>query len=359
MIFQRSTRREFTQSAAGVFVALFAILLTTQLIRFLGEAARGAISPEAVVALLGFSALNYIPTLLSLAAFIAILLSLSRSYRDSEMVVWFSSGVSLAAWLRPVFVFMAPLVVVIGALSLYASPWAQSRSAEYRRGLDGQHDTGQAVPGEFQESSSGKRVVFVEAIGDDATFVRNVFVATTEDGRTGVTMADRGYQEFANSGDRFVVLENGKRYEVMPGSPEFRVLEYERYAVRIEAKEIRGVEKTPKNTPTSELLKSDDSASKGELLWRLSLPISALVLAMMAIPMSFVNPRAGRSANLLFALVTYVVYNNLITVSQAWVAAGKVSFLSAMFGVHVFMLALLPILFFRRIAVRARGLFGQ
>ena len=92
MIFQRAIRREFTHSAAGVFVALFAILLTTQLIRFLGQAAQGSIAPEAVVALLGFSALNYVPALLSLASFIAILLSLSRSYRDSEMVVWFSSG---------------------------------------------------------------------------------------------------------------------------------------------------------------------------------------------------------------------------------------------------------------------------
>ena len=104
MIFQRAIRREFTHSAAGVFVALFAILLTTQLIRLLGQAAQGSIAPEAVVALLGFAALNYVPTLLSLASFIAILLSLSRSYRDSEMVVWFSSGLSLAAWVRPVMV---------------------------------------------------------------------------------------------------------------------------------------------------------------------------------------------------------------------------------------------------------------
>ena len=101
MIFQRATRREFTQSAAGVFVALFAILLTTQLIRLLSEAASGAVAPEAVVALLGFSALHYIPALLSLSAFVAIVLSLSRAYRDSEMVVWFSSGVSLSPLASP------------------------------------------------------------------------------------------------------------------------------------------------------------------------------------------------------------------------------------------------------------------
>ena len=194
MIFQRATRREFTQSAAGVFVALFAILLTTQLIRLLSEAASGAVAPEAVVALLGFSALHYIPALLSLSAFVAILLSLSRAYRDSEMVVWFSSGVSLLAWIRPVLVFLAPLLIAISALSLFASPWALSKSAEYRGALSSQRDAGQVSPGAFQESASGSRVVFVEAVADDQTFVRNVFVSSVENQRLGVTMATRGHQ---------------------------------------------------------------------------------------------------------------------------------------------------------------------
>ena len=147
MIFQRAARREFTHSAAGVFVALFAILLTTQLIRLLAEAAQGSVAPEAVVALLGFSALHYIPALLSLSAFIAILLALSRSYRDSEMVVWFSSGVSLLAWVRPVLVFTLPLVIAISGLSLFVSPWALSKSAEYRGALSSRKDAGQTTPG--------------------------------------------------------------------------------------------------------------------------------------------------------------------------------------------------------------------
>ncbi|WP_153111355.1 LPS export ABC transporter permease LptF [Propionivibrio limicola] len=357
MIFQRATRREFTHSAAGVFVALFAILLTTQLIRFLGEAAQGSIAPEAVVALLGFSALNYIPALLSLAAFIAILLSLSRSYRDSEMVVWFSSGISLLAWIRPVLVFTLPLVVAIGGLSLFVSPWALSQSAEYRRNLESQRDASQASPGAFQESSSGDRVIFVEAVADDASYVKNVFVSSVQNRRLGVTMAARGYQETASNGDRFIVLENGSRYEVEPGTPEFRVLEYGRYALRVETKEARGIERTSKNTPTFELLEKDVPSYRAELLWRLSVPISAVVLALLAIPLSFVNPRAGRSANMLLAIFTYLVYNNLMTVVQAWVASGRISFAAGLIGVHLFMLLLLPVLFFRRIAVRSFPLF--
>ncbi len=351
MIFQRATRREFTQAAAGVFVALFAILLTTQLIRLLGEAAQGEIAPEAVVALLGFSSLNYIPTLLSLSTFVAILLSLSRCYRDSEMVVWFASGQSLLAWVRPVMVFVFPLLVAIAVLSLFVSPWALSQSAQYRGQLESRKYAGQASPGAFQESSSGELVVFVEAASEEAGEVNNVFVSSMQHQRLGVTMAATGHQEIAPNGDRFIVLENGRRYEVEPGSPEFRILEYARYAIRIETREARGIEKSPKNTPTLELLASDQPRYRAELLSRISVPVSTIVLALLAIPLSFVNPRAGRSANLLLALFSYMIYHNLLVVSQAWVASGRISFFTGAVAVHLLMTCLLPLMFFRRIAV--------
>jgi lipopolysaccharide export system permease protein len=359
MIFQRAIWREFTQSAAGVFIALFAILMTTQLIRLLGDAAEGAIAPEAVAALLGFSALNYIPTLLSLSSFIAILLALSRSYRDSEMVVWFSCGVPLTAWVRPVLSFALPLVLAIAALSFFVSPWALSESAEYRGNLENRRDAGQVTPGAFQESSAGDRVVFVEDVSEDERSVRNVFVSVMRDGRLGVTMAASGYQEYAENGDRFIVLQNGRRYEAQPGTVEFRIMEYARYAVRIETKEARGIEKTPRSTPTKDLIGSDSRAYQAELLWRISMPVSAVILAMLAIPLSFVNPRAGRSANFLLALFVYLVYNNLMTIGQAWVASGRFSFSAGLFGIHLVMFCLLPLLLFRRIAVFSFARFSR
>jgi lipopolysaccharide export system permease protein len=353
MIFQRAVRREFTQAAVGVFVALFAILLTTQLIRLLGQAASGQVASEAVVALLGFAALNSLPVLLSLTVFMAILLTLSRSYRDSEMVVWFASGQSLVAWVRPVLTFALPVVVTIALLSLLISPWALKMSAEYRQKLSGQsrNDTAQVAPGAFKESGSGDRVVFVEAVADDSSLVRNVFVSSLQHQKLGVMMASSGHSEQMENGDRFMILENGRRYEVTPGQPEFRILEFARYALRVETKESQGIEKTPRNTSTRELLKNRSAAALAEVLWRVGVPISALVLALLAIPMSFVNPRAGRSANLILALLTFTIYSNLLSVSQAWVTQGRLSFDLGWWLVHVVMAALLPLLFFRRIAV--------
>lgn len=354
MIFHRAVRREFTQTAIGVFVALFAILLTTQLIRLLNEAAVGSVASEAVAALLGFSALNYLPVLLSLTLFMAILLTLSRSYRDSEMVVWFSSGLPLTAWVRPVLAFALPVVAAIALLSLLLSPWALSKSAEFRQKVTDRSDSSQVAPGAFKEATTADRVVFVEALSDDASQVRNVFVSSMQDGQLGVMMAAGGHQEHAPNGDRFMVLENGRRYEVTPGSPEFRIVDFGRYALRVETKESQGIEKTPKNTSTRELLRHPGNpANMAELLWRIGVPISALVLALLAIPMSFVNPRAGRSSNLIMALLIYAIYSNLLSVSQAWVAQGKMSFDAAWWPIHLLMLALLPLLFFRRIALHS------
>jgi lipopolysaccharide export system permease protein len=351
MIFQGAVRREFAHSAAGVFTALFAILVTTQLVRLLNEAAQGSIEADAVAALLGFSALNYLPPLLSLSLFVAILLTLSRSYRDSEMVVWFSAGLPLTAWIRPVLIFAMPLVVTIAVLSWFLSPWALSQSAEFRGKLSMRKDTGQVSPGTFQETSAGDRVIFVEAVSEDTTQVHNVFVSEARGERVGVTMASTGHRITMPNGDRFIVLENGNRYEFTPATAEYRILEYARYAVRIETKESRGLEPTPKTMPTLELIGIDSPLHRAELLWRLSMPFSAIVLALLAIPLSFVNPRAGRSANMLLAVLVYLIFNNLLTISQGWVASGKVSFALGLTAVHLMVLCGLPLFFYHRIAV--------
>jgi lipopolysaccharide export system permease protein len=352
MIFERAARREFAQAAAGISVVLLAILTSTQLIRLLKDAAGGRIAPEAVISLLGFATLNYLPVVLSLTLFVAILMSLSRAYRDSEMVIWFAAGQPLTAWIRPVFRFAAPIVLAIAALSGFLSPWASFNSADYKERLSARNDVSQISPGAFREASSGQRVFFVEALADDASRVGNVFVASVQDGKLGVVMSEAGYQETAENGDRFMVLENGRRYEVEPGLPAFKVMAFEKYRVRTEDSTPRSAGRSPSRMPMDELLKDSSAKARGELLWRIGVPLSALVLAFMAIPLSYVNPRAGRSANMLMAILIYATYSNLLSLSQAWVSQEKVSFWIAVWAVHVLMLLPVLLLFYRRIAIR-------
>jgi lipopolysaccharide export system permease protein len=348
-IFQRSALREFSQNAVAVFVALFAILLTTQLIRLLNQAAGGKVASEAVVALLGFGAINYLPIVLSLTLFISVLLSLSRAYRDSEMVVWFSCGLPLTAWVRPVLKFALPFVLAIGALSVFLSPWALSKSAEYRQRMDQRDDVSQVSPGAFKESSQADRVFFVEAVEGDEGRVKNIFISSVQHGRLGVMAAAEGHTESMPNGDRFLVMDKGRRYEGTPGTTEYRVMEFERYAVRIETKEVRGLESSPKNRSAIDLVQDPTPGNLGELVWRLGIPLAALNLVLLAIPLSFVNPRAGRTNNLIFAILTYMIYSNLLSVSQAWVTQGKISFVVGVLVVHVLMFVMLLVLFFRRL----------
>ncbi|MDD5298665.1 MAG: LPS export ABC transporter permease LptF [Rhodocyclaceae bacterium] len=354
MILQRSVAREFASVAVAVFVALFAILLTTQLIRLLGQAAGGELASEAVVALLGFGALNYLPILLSLTVFVAVLLTLSRCYRDSEMIVWFTSGVPLTAFIGPVLRFALPIVVVIALLSLFLSPWALGKSAEYKNRVESRDDVSQVSPGAFRESAGADRVLFVEGVdgvASTAARVRNVFVSSMQHGRLGVMVASQGHVETMGNGDRFVVLENGRRYEGEPGKPEYRITEFKRYAVRIETAEGEKVQDTPKTLPSWELARKPTLPNLGELLWRLGLPLAALNLALLAIPLSFVSPRAGRTNNLVLAILTYLTYNNVLSVSQAWVSQGRLPFHIGIWAVHLAMFVLLVALFYRRILV--------
>ncbi len=353
MIFQRAAQREFAQTAAAVFVALFAITLTTQLIRLLGQAAGGRVASEAVVALLGFSSLNLLPVILSLTLFVSVLLSLSRMYRDSEMSIWFSSGQPLTAWIRPVVLFATPVVLAIAALSLLLTPWAIEQREAYQKRMNNRDDMARVTPGAFRESAQGERVFFVEAVGgnEESTRVRNIFINSIQHGRLGVVAASQGHTEVAENGDRFVVLTDGRRYEGNAGEKAYRVMEFERYAIRMETAEMRGIDISPRMLSTWTLLKEQTDANMGELLWRIGVPLSAFTLAILAIPLSLVNPRSGRTNNLIFALLTFMIYSNMISISQAWVVRGRVPFEIAVWATHLPMVLVLVAMFWKRQSV--------
>jgi lipopolysaccharide export system permease protein len=353
MIFLRAAQREFANAAIAVFVALFAILVTTVLIRLLGQAAGGSVPSEAVVALIGFGALAQLPIVLSLTAFIAVLMTLSRSYRDSEMVVWFAAGVPLTRWIRPVLRFVVPLVLIIAGTTFVLAPWAQYKSVEYKARLNNQDDAARVAPGVFRESSGAQRVFFVEVGADGDGRVKNVFVSTMQGGKLGVMVAEEGFVENRPNGQRFVVLEHGRRYEGTPGSPDYSVMQFERYSVRLEAKAMTDLPTRTRMLSTLELLRVQQPDYLGELSSRIGMPLAALILSLLAIPLSFVNPRAGRTNNLIMAILIYLIYSNMISVAQAWIAHGKVGFVTGLVVPHALMLTVLIGYFYKRLIVVA------
>lgn len=350
MIFRTALLRELATSAVAIFLVLLGISITTQLVRLLGQAASGMITSTGVVALLGFTLVGYLPILLSVTLFIAVLMTLTRSYRDSEMVVWFSCGLGLTRWIRPVLTFSLPLVLTIALLSLLLSPWAVQKAEDFRRQMDSRDEVAQVTPGVFHESRRADRVYLVEEVAGKANLVANVFVSSTQNGKLGVMVAQSGFQETAANGDRFLVLLNGRRYEGEPGSPEYKIFEFGRYAMRIETAESALRAPTTKTMSTLDLMRDPEPRNLGELSWRVGLPASALILCLLAIPLSFVNPRAGRSMNIVLAILVYMVYSNLLSIMQASIAQSRIDFLVGMWGVHAVMVLLLLGMFYQRLS---------
>jgi lipopolysaccharide export system permease protein len=357
MIFRRSLVRELTATAVGLFLVLLAILFTNLVLRLLTRAAGGSVAPDGILALLGFNALFYFNILLSVALFLTVLLTLSRWYRDSEMIVWFTSGQSLAACLRPILLFAAPFLVAILALSLFLSPWAEQRKIEFERQLESRDDISFITPGLFREFSRANLVVFVESINPLTNTVQNVFLHSVEDKQDATTVAARGKLEDMPNGDRFIVLENGRRYQGTPGSADYRVVEFERLGRRIEPNEVRALPTSTKAIPTAALIAADGRVEKAELFWRLSVPVSAFVLTLLAMPLAYVNPRVGRSFNLVAATFLYMLYSNCLNIVQSMIAQGRLDFWAGLVLPHAIALLLVVLLFRQQLSVT--GLFAR
>lgn len=357
MIFRRALYAELTKAVFLVFSALLAITLTTFGIRFLGQAASGAMAPGDLLAFLTFVLLNYLPIILALTLFIAVLLTLSRSYRDSEMVIWFSSGLSLAAWVRPVLFFIAPFILAIASISLWVTPWATQKNEQRLHQMDAESQLALLSPGVFRELPHADTVYFVEGISGAAATVHNVFVQSNAHGRSTIVVARDGYQKTGPDGERFLVLTGGLRYDGVPGQPAFRMMQFRQYWMRLQAAPPQPVAASTKNLASGQLLRHPTRQNIAEFQWRVSRPLVALLLVLLAIPLSFVNPRAGRSMNLIYAILIFMIYNNLLGVAQSWVESGRLAPGIGLWGVHALMLLLTVGLFYRRLALAS--LFGR
>ncbi len=348
MIFQRAIRRELLQTVGAVFTTLFTIVITVMLIRILGDAAAGKIAPTDVAAMLGFASLGYLPVILSMTAFISVLQVVARNYQDSEMVVWFASGVSLTRWVRPVMAVGAPLVIMTAMLSIWLTPWANRSAAEYKERFQHREDIARVSPGKFQESSRGDKIFFVEGMANDASKVNNVFVRERGK-RDTVVAAEEGTVEVSADGERKLELFRGRRYDGAPGDKEFRTVEFKKYTVLMSTGETALKEnKAARSLTTWQLVEQPTPSNLAELLWRVAIPLMCALQMLIAVPLGFVNPRRGRGLNLMIALLLAITYNNLIGVLQGGVATGRMSFGLTWWPIHLAVLLLVMLLFFWR-----------
>ena len=326
----------------GTLIVILTIVLTMMLIRTLGMAAGGAVAPQDVVLLLGYTALGHLPTMLALSLFIAVVTSLGRMYRDSEMAIWFASGIPITRFVRPVLRMGWPVLLLVALLVLFVWPWGNQQSTDLRDRYQQRSDLSRVSPGVFQTSRDGKRVFFIERDSPDAANARNVFILSNNGTREAVTSARGGHLENVDD-ERWLVLERGQRNEADSANGDKMLSSFDSYRVLAGERALRRAEeRPPKAMRTIDLLRQPTLRNQGELVWRIGLLCGAANLLLLAIGLAATNPRRASNWNLLLALLAFVIYYNFINLSQAWVGSGRFGLGTALVGLHggAFVLAL-------------------
>ena len=334
MLFDSTVRRELSRSFGATLVVILTIVITMMLIRTLGQAAGGVVAPADVVLLLGYTSLGYLPMMMALSLFIAVVVTLGRMYRDSEMVIWFASGVGLGRFVRPVLRMAWPVLVVVGLLLILVWPWGNQSSTELRGRYEQRSDLSRIAPGVFQTSRDGSRVFFVDRASQAEVNAHQIFILTRQADQESVTSARSGHLEQVGP-DRQLVLTEGQRNTIAALDGARSLASFERYSVLVDERAVSDAQaQPPKAMPTLALLLDPTARNQGELAWRFGMLLASGNLLLLGVGLAASNPRRASNWNLLFALLTFVVYFNLINLSQVWVAGGRFALVPLMVLMH-------------------------
>ena len=334
MLFQSSIRTELGRSFGASLLVLFTIVVTIMLIRTLGLATSGGVNPQEVMLVLGYTVLGRAHIILTMATFVAVVSVIGRMHRDSEMVIWLGAGTSLSGLIRPIFRFAWPILATMLVLVMLVWPWANQQSDELRNRFTQRGDLERVQPGQFQANARGDRVFFVDKNSDGQSTGKNVLISS-RDARGESTISAKNATVGMMNGTQVLTFLNGQRLEMQPGNQGTRVSIFEEYVAELESVVLPDAPATDMKSVDSWTLVHDSSTSaRGELAWRVGLLISAMNLILLALVAATTNPRAGRGANIVFAIFAFLTYSNTLNLGTNWIASGKISFWGWTLGFH-------------------------
>ena len=336
-ILQKYILREWSWTSLAVSVVLIIVLLGAYLGDMLDDIADGRMPAGFISMQLLLHMPEALGNILPLAGFVAIMWGLGRLYRDQEMAVMRSSGFGLKQLLKPLFSLVTPLAVMLLLLGLLiAHTAAQMAEKQLEQAFRSAAVWGLQA-GRFHVLRSGDLVIYAEAIEEDGTTLRNIFIKQRDGQREQVWVAKKGrYWMDAGTGDRYLILEDGKVTDVAPGRLDLRVLSFARNDLRLPETELRKRKKTRiEAQPSLELLRDGATESIAELQWRLSPAISVIILGLLAIPLAHSEPREGRGIRIILGILVYLLYGNLIYLCRSWVADGHLPTYIGIWWVHM------------------------
>jgi len=337
-ILDRYIFREVALTWAAVTVVLLFILLTNQFAKVLGDVAKDKLPKDAVFQVIALTGLQYLTIVVPIGLFLSIMLALGRLYRDSEMPAMMACRVGPAGIYRPLLYLIVPLAAGVGWLAMDIGPKALMAVDRIGVAAQRQADLASIEPGKFTAGAEGTVVYAERVIGPGS--VENVFLQRrTESGGVEVVIAERGEQVESDETDtRYFVLHDGRRYEGMPGTTEFRVMEFVEHGIPYHLPSVSEPDERPRAMSTLALMRSQSSDKVAELQWRIGVPLATLILGILAVPLSRSQPRQGRYGRLAVGLLVFMIYFNLLSAGKAWVEQDAVPAGVGMWWVHAIML---------------------
>jgi lipopolysaccharide export system permease protein len=318
-IVDRYLVRETLLTWAAVTAILMLILLSNRFALLLGDAASGLLPRDTVFELLGLASVSYFIVVIPVALFLGVMLALGRLYRDSEMTTLMACGVSPLQIYRPLIAIAAMLAIILAVLSLVVAPWAVRLTTIIK--TYGQHNAqvGSFESGRFKVDQNGRGVLYAAGVNRNGHELQNVFIEGPNGERQDVISADSGTRNVSDeSGAGTLVLHDGYRYDGIPGHADFRIVKFAENGIRISPSEPNLGPEGYAAMPTHLLLKDPEIAAASEFQWRLSVPMSALLLTLLAVPLARTSPRQGRYGKLFAAILTYAIYSNMVGIARVW-----------------------------------------
>ena len=348
-IISRYIARDIVLGIGSVATVLLLIVLGKLLIQLLGEVLEGDLGVDMLGTVLLLGIVRYLVILLPFAFFIAIIMVLSRMYRDSEVSAAKAGGASPAVFAQAVTTVGVPLIIILYLLVGYISPWA-TRLVEVIENVTEQGlALNQLAPGKFFELEHTGWVVYAESKNESNNDLLNVFVQRADGKKTVVETAALARVTIDEEQKQIFVLQNGQRIEGVPGQGEYLLSQYGEHRVYPPRTDFSREAHKPDYQPINKLWSSTESAYQAELLQRLSIIVSTVILMFLALPLSKIAPNDSRFARLALAVGIYLLYLNLVIVSCSWVKKGEQYGVVAVFAVHIIALVLTYGAFNRRL----------
>lgn len=346
MIVFRYLSREVLVTLGAVSAVLLVIIMSGRFIKYLAQAAQGLLDPGVLFMIMGFRIPGFLQLILPLGLFLGFLLAYGRLYLESEMTVLTATGMSQQ---RLMAYSLAPALLValaVAWLSLGLAPQGVAQVARILNEQDALTEFDTLVPGRFQAMKGGDRVTYSETLSSDRGELGGVFISerriSRQDGKdrgVGVLVAEKGHQQIQPDGSRYLILQNGYRYDGNPGKADYRIIQYETYGVLLPKPEISSEIGEREAIPTSELIGSKDRRYQAELQWRLSIPLLVFIVTLLAVPLSKVNPRQGRFLKLLPAILLYMAYLSMLIAARGQLDKGRIPMALGLWWVHGLFLA--------------------